>query len=111
MYKIENESLRIASCSIEDLKATQIRAFLEECKPGASINMLTLFYDDENRYVVLNRDHKNFKGYLELTRAYMVLNDENRGLIREAVQMPIRETIECLELAMQRMKRSVNNNA
>ena len=60
MYKIIDEKLRLASCSISDLTMKQVKDFLSGWEEGASIRTLTLFYDEEKNLVVLNQDNKNY---------------------------------------------------
>lgn len=56
MYEVINEKLGIAKCSLEELTLKQVQQFLGQWEPEANIGELTLFYDEKEDLIVLNRD-------------------------------------------------------
>ena len=47
MYEIIDESLKLASCGINDLTLEQASSFLSEWEDGLTLGNLTLFIDSE----------------------------------------------------------------
>lgn len=86
-YKIINEELKIASCSISDLTLEHtieiLRGWHEKEGDDISIGKLTVFFEKETGYLVINRDNAHFQIYLELAEAYMGANKETRIEIQE----------------------------
>lgn len=82
-FKIVNEELGIASCS-RDQVAEDIH------NPSTVI----FFYYEKRDWIVFNGEHPNFKLFLELVQGYMELNDRQRKVFMdqvdiEAVRKPI----------------------
>lgn len=96
-YKIINEKLKIASCSISDLTLEHtveiLKGWNKEEEKGISIGALTVFFERETGYLVINRDNEDFQTYLELAEAYMGANKETRIKVRERAQCEIRRSV------------------
>lgn len=71
MYEIIDESLKLASCGINDLTLEQASSFLSQWEDGAKLGTLTLFFNPETGYLVLNKDHPQYEFNLELAEAYL----------------------------------------
>lgn len=76
MYKIIDEKLRLASCSLSDLTMQQVTYFLEQWEHDAQIGSLTLFYDKGKDLLVLNKDNEYFDSYLGLAEAFLKADRE-----------------------------------
>lgn len=96
-YQVINEELRIASCGIGDLTMKQVTHFLDQWESGAKIGRLTLFYDEESGYVVLNRDNEDYRALLELAEKYLSLNRECRLELWAGSPASMRETLDILD--------------
>lgn len=83
MYEIIDESLRLASCGINDLTLEQASSFLSEWEDGLTLGNLTLFIDSEKGYLVLNRDHDQYELNLKLAKAYLPASGREREEYRE----------------------------
>lgn len=92
-YKVINEELKIASCGLADLTMDQVFGFLKQWDDDSSIGTLTLFYDRESGYVVLNRDNKDYKMYLDIAEAYLGASSEGRQRIEENTPEGMHQTI------------------
>ena len=92
-YKVINEELKIASCGLADLTMDQVFGFLKQWGDDSSIGTLTLFYDRESGYVVLNRDNKDYKMYLDIADAYLGASSEGRQRIEENTPEGMHQTI------------------
>ena len=77
-YEIINEKLGIRACGIADLTGEQVRHFLGLWEEGAKIGSLTLFYDNESGYIVLNKDNSDYNFYLNLAEVYLDSSEEER---------------------------------
>lgn len=96
-FEAINKELKIAACGLADLTMEQVQSFLKQWEEGASIETLTLFYDMESGYVVLNRDNKDFKLYLDIAEGYLGASVEDReALAKEAPEM-LQQTIHVLK--------------
>lgn len=82
-YKMVNETLRVATCGIEDLTMQQVESFLSQWEEGAKIGTLTLFYDNTDDLVVINRDHERNEVYLALAERYLGADDNERAEIKQ----------------------------
>lgn len=82
-YKMVNEALRVATCGIEDLTMQQVESFLSQWEEGARIGTLTLFYDNTNDLVVINRDHERNEEYLALAERYLGADDNECTEIKQ----------------------------
>lgn len=96
-FEVVNEKLKIAACGLADLTMEQVQGFLRQWKDGASIGTLTLFYDKESGYVVLNRDNKDYKMYLDIADAYLGASVEGRETLDKEAPEGARETIRVLK--------------
>lgn len=103
MYKIIDEKLRIASCSLADLTMEQVNRFLQQWEDGAPIGSLTVFYDDKQNLIVLNRDHKSYEYYLDVVIAYLRATEEQRKLILNQTPESMKETMCLLECVCKRI--------
>ena len=92
-YEVINKKLKIAACGIADLTMEQVHSFLRQWEDGASIGTLTLFYDKESGYVVLNQDNKDYKMYLDIAEAYLGASVERREEVEQKVPEGMRQTI------------------
>ncbi len=96
-YTIINEGLKIASCSISDLTLEQaadiLKGWSDEEGKDIPIGELTVFFEKETGYLVINRDNQDFQIYLELAEAYMGANKETRIKVRERAQHEIGKPI------------------
>ena len=95
-YKMENEELQIASCSIADLTMEQVQHFLKQWHPGDSIGTLTLFFDNETGLLVLNRDNNNYETYEDIVEAYLKASKEEQEEIIEKAPKGLEETFTVL---------------
>lgn len=96
-FEVVNENLKIASCGLADLTMDQVQNFLSRWEEGANIGSLTLFYDSESGYVVLNRDNKNYEAYLETAEAYIGASERVRREARDKAPESLKETLLVLE--------------
>lgn len=92
-YEVINEELKIAVCGLADLTMEQVSSFLKQWDEDSSIGTLTLFYDRESGYVVLNRDNKDYKMYLDIADAYLGASGEGRKRIEENTPEGMQQTI------------------
>lgn len=96
-YNVINKELMIADCRIADLTMEQVNSFLNQWEEGSSIGTLTLFYDRNNGYVVLNRDNKNYEDYKKFTELYLSASEEKRSRVPERLAKKMKKEIEVLE--------------
>lgn len=82
-YKMVNETLRVATCGIEDLTMQQVESFLSQWEEGAIIGILTLFYDNTDDLVVINQDHERNEVYLALAERYLGADDNECAEIKQ----------------------------
>lgn len=92
-FEVINEELKIAACGLADLTMEQVHSFLRQWEDGASIGTLTLFYDKESGYVILNWDNKDYKMYLDIAEAYLGASVERREAIEKEVPEGMFQTI------------------
>lgn len=104
-YKVINEKLGIKSCSVSDLTAKQVNNFLSQWEDGAKIGSLTLFYEKDTGYVVLNQDHANYEKSLLLTETYLSATTEVREkMLNDSVLAGLKESIQVLQNAVDQRK-------
>lgn len=96
MYKIIDEKLGLASCSLSDLTIQQATCILNQFDDDAPIDTLTLFYDKAADIVVLNSDNKDFDIYLRSAEAFLKADQEKEQEIVDKVPSGFRETLEVL---------------
>lgn len=96
-FEVVNEELKIAACGLADLTMEQVQSFLRQWEEGASIGTLTLFYDRKSGYVVLNRDNKDYKMYLDIAEAYLGASVEGRETFEKEAPEGMHETIRVLK--------------
>lgn len=104
MYKIIDETLRIASCRVSELTMQQVTRFLDQWEKGAPIGSLTLFYDEKENLVVLNRDNQEFDRYLELAIRHMTLGREGCRRVEGQEPESLKETVAVLKNAARQMR-------
>lgn len=92
-FDVINEELKIAACGLADLTMDQVQNFLRQWEEGSNIGTLTLFYDRESGYVVLNRDNKDYKMYLDIAEAYLRASIEGRETLEKEAPEGLHETI------------------
>lgn len=96
-YKVINEELKIAICSISDLTMKQVESFLKLWNDDSKIGTLTMFYDNTSEYLILNEDNKDFQLYLDVAEGYLKANTEQRKAIYKESPASMRETLRVLE--------------
>ena len=96
-FEVVNEKLKIAACGLADLTMEQAQSFLRQWEEGASIGTLTLFYDRKSGYVVLNRDNKDYKMYLDIAEGYLGASAEDRETLDKEAPKGLHETIRVLK--------------
>jgi len=96
-YKIINEELKIASCSIADLTMEQVVKFLKIWNDNSKIGALTMFYDKDSEYLVLNKDNELFQLYLDIAETYLTANAEKREMIRREAPKSMLESLNLLD--------------
>ena len=92
-FEVINEELKIAACGLADLTMDQVHHFLKQWDDDSSIGTLTLFYDRKSGYVVLNRDNKDYKMYLDIAEAYLGASSAGRQRIEENTPEGMHQTI------------------
>ena len=98
-FEVVNEKLKIAACGLADLTMEQVQSFLKQWKEGSTIGTLTLFFDRESGYVVLNRDNKDYDLYLALAEKFMVADRQGREEIYQKAPKELGETLLVLKNA------------
>lgn len=104
-YKMVNEKLKIAACSISDLTLEQAKNFLELWEKGATLGTLTLFYTGDG-VIVLNKDNEMYTDYLGMIENYLVLSNEKRKEVRQKAPRSLTETFAVVDRCIQ--KRAVD---
>ena len=96
-FKIINEELKIASCSVLDLPAEVVKSFHWE--PSASLRSLTAFACTSKKksgewygWLVLNKDSAAFEGYLCIAESIL-----SGGHIEDPAPESIKSTVEIIE--------------
>lgn len=95
-YQVINEELKIASCHIADLTMKQTDSFLKLWGENASIGQLTLFYDKESGYVVLNQDNKNYEYYKDVATLFLTTDKLKLHELMENAPKGVLDTMEAL---------------
>ena len=96
-YKVINEELKIASCRIADLTMDQVTAFLKLWNDDSKIGTLTVFYDQNSDYLVLNEDNEEFSLYLDVVEGYLGADEEQRREIRKQTPRSMLETLRVID--------------
>ena len=104
MFKIIDEKMGLASCSLSDLTMQQVHDFLWEWEEGASIGILTLYYDEVRNVVVLNQDNENYELYLQIAQAFMEFSEEQRSEYIKKAPESMANTLTVLNSAIERME-------
>ena len=107
MYKIMDEKLKIASCSLADLTTKQVNSFLSQWEEGARIGSLTVFYEMNSGYLVVNEDHRDSDFYKEFVKEYFVASEEGREKFSKVIPKSLEETIKVLDSCIKH--RTVDN--
>lgn len=94
MYEIIDETLKIASCSINDLTLEQASSFLSQWEDGATLGSLTLFINRETGYLVLNKDNEQYEHNLKLAKKILSASDERIEKYRSKMGGRMSETME-----------------
>lgn len=94
MYEIIDETLKIASCGINDLTLEQASSFLSQWEDGATLGSLTLFINPETGYLVLNRDNPQYEYNLKLAKTILSASDEQIEKYRGKMGGRLSETAE-----------------
>jgi len=97
MYEIIDESLKLASCGINDLTFEQASSFLSQWEDGAKLGTLTLFFNPETGYLVLNKDHAQYEHNLKLAKAYLSASEEKIKKYRDKMDGRLSETMEVID--------------
>lgn len=96
-YKVINEELKIASCRIADLTMEQVTAFLKLWDDNSKIGTLTLFYDQNSEYLVLNEDSQDFQLYLDVAETYLKASKEGRKKLMSEAPASLLETLRVIK--------------
>lgn len=104
MYKIIDEKLRLASCSLSDLTMQQVASFLEQWDHDAQIGGLTLFYDKGKDLLVLNKDNKYFDSYFGLAEAFLKADKKKAQEFVDKIPSECGKTLEVLRNAKRSRK-------
>lgn len=96
MYKIIDEKLGLASCSLSDLTMQQVTCILNQFEDGAPISTLTLFYDKKADIVVLNEDNEDFDIYLGLAEVFLKSDREKAKDLVDKISSGCCETLKVL---------------
>lgn len=107
---IVNEDLRIAAIHIADLDIGHAAAFLCQWEAGATLKELTLYYDQEEDYLVLNQDNKKFDFYKKLAEAYLGSDAKKREKLMQKAPESIQETIQVLSACVTKRLTSTDIN-
>lgn len=99
-FRMIDEELRIASCCIADLTMEQVAHFLKNWDEGTSIGTLTMFYDDKEDLIVLNRDCSSFRLYCDIACIYLKASEEDKLRIAEIVREGDKESLALLDAVM-----------
>lgn len=94
MYEIIDESLKLASCGINDLTLEQASFFLSQWEDGATLGSLTLFINTETGYLVLNKDNAQYEHNLKLAKTTLLASDEQSEKYRDKLGGRLSETME-----------------
>lgn len=97
MYEIIDESLKLASCGINDLTLEQASSFLSQWGDGARLGALTLFFNPDKGYLVLNKDHSQYELNLELATAYLSASGKELEKCRERFSGRLEETLHIMD--------------
>lgn len=97
MYEIIDENLKLASCGINDLTLEQASSFLSQWEDGAKLGTLTLFFNPETGYLVLNKDHTQYEFNLELAKAYLSASGKELEKYRERFGGRLEETLRVMD--------------
>ena len=90
MYEIIDETLKIASCSINDLTLEQASSFLSQWEDGATLGSLTLFINRETGY----KDNEQYEHNLKLAKTILSASDERIEKYRSKMGGRMSETME-----------------
>ncbi len=96
MYEIIDETLKLASCSINDLTLEQASSFLSQWEDGAKLGTLTMFFNPDTGYLVLNKDHAQYEFYLKLAKAYLSASEKELEKYRERFGGKFGETLSAM---------------
>ena len=97
MHEVIDESLKLASCSINDLTFEQASSILSKLGDGVKLGTLTLFFDYETGYLVLNKDHEQYDFYLKLAKFYLPASEKKREKFREECDSRIGRTLRVMD--------------
>lgn len=97
MYEIIDESLKIAACGINDLTLDQAQHFLSLWEDGAKLGTLTLFFNPDTGYLVLNKDHSQYEFNLKLARVYLAAGEKELEKYRERFGGRLEETLRVMD--------------
>ena len=114
-YRMINKELRIADISVSELSMNYVQNILSQWEEGTEIGTLTLFHDVKDDLIVLNRDNKGYKTYLDLAKG--ILSASAEDIIRLEDQAPeclsetVRVVIECrkIRLAQSEINKALKN--
>lgn len=98
-YEVIDEEQKIAACHIADLTIEQTVSMLKQWEAGAKIGSLTLFYDEQTGYVVLNKDNKRYHTLLGVTREILKADKKNREELERKAPESLLEEITVLKIA------------
>ena len=97
MYEIIDESLKLESCGINYLTLEQASSFLSQWEDGAKLGTLTLFFNPETGYLVLNKDHVQYEFNLKLAKSYLSASGKELDAYRERFGGRLEETLRVMD--------------
>lgn len=97
MYEIINDELKIAACGISDLTLEQVKHFLSLWEDGARLGALTLFFNPDTGYLVLNKDHSQYEFNLKLAKVYLSASGKELETYRERFGGRLEETLRVMD--------------
>lgn len=105
MYELVDKELMIQTCGIGDLTLSQVNSFLSQWEADSSISTLTIFSDDQGA-IVINKDRKNYKVYLEMAETYLSADEMTREKMKKTLASKFRDEFVVMDGAL--IKRQVN---
>lgn len=82
-YEVIDKDLKLYSCGIGDLTYQQVRNFLKAWGEESTISELTVFYDQVEGVIVINRDNEEYELCKELVISYMKSSPDKKETFRK----------------------------
>lgn len=111
-YKVINEKLRISTVDISEMTMEQVQCCLSQLEENAKIGSLTLFYDNVNDLIVINKDHQDSILYLKLAERVLTAGEEYLRKLVNEVPEPMAKSLQLLvEIRQKRFAQTEINRA